>query len=166
MNEKPVIIAVNNIIVDYKTDYIFFSGIKRYEFIEQKHDEIKSKLIITSNIKQEGEEKEYIINYLSLIKYGWVNIDNSAILLLRLLVSLNVKSIYIAGLDGFIFSGKDNFYRDELSSEEIDYEGLQLLNKEMRGMLSDIRSECEQNHICFKLITRSLYDDVWEDDNV
>lgn len=127
---------------------------------------VESRFIITSNIKQEQGKKEYIINYLSLIKYGWVNIDNSAILLLRLLISLNVSSIFVAGLDGYAFSGRDNFYCDELSNDKIDYKDMKLLNEEMRGMLWDVRNECKRKNIYFKFITESLYDDIWESNDV
>lgn len=164
LKENPVIIGVNNIIEDYRTDYLFFSGIKRFEMVNQS--KVESRFIITSNIKQEQGKKEYIINYLSLIKYGWVNIDNSAILLLRLLISLNVSSIFVAGLDGYAFSGRDNFYCDELSNDKIDYKDMKLLNEEMRGMLWDVRNECKRKNIYFKFITESLYDDIWESNDV
>ena len=82
-------------------------------------------------------------------------------MLLRLLLSLDVGSICIAGLDGYTFSNKENFYCDELNDKEIDYEGIQLLNREISDMLLDIIMECKESNIPICFLTRSLYEKVY-----
>lgn len=160
--ENPIIIAVNNIIEKFKFDYIFFSSIKRYQGILY-NDYISAgspQLIITSNIMKETSGGELIVDYKSLVKFGWINIDSSAILLLRLLINCEVKKIFIAGLDGYD-SKNEFFYKKELDSGLENDDKIEN-TKENMEMLRDIIDENPNLKLHF--LTRSIYESMGEKD--
>lgn len=151
--EKPVIISVNNYIDKYKSDYIFFSGVNRYQDFIENNTAHNIKLLITSNIKIKAEQNESIFNYMPLIKFGWLNIDTSVILLLRLLVNIGIKEVSFAGFDGFSKESKINYYDNTLITTT-NQDDLLLLTKETSEMLQDIRSSIDIN-----FVTTSIYSD-------
>lgn len=115
--KKPVIIGVNNLIDGYFFDYIFYSSAVRYQNLPYQNYKAAGspKIILSSNIKENAEAGELIVSYRSLIKFGWVNLDSSAILLMRLLQRCGVDEIYIAGMDGYKDFG-EAFYKNELDT--------------------------------------------------
>lgn len=56
---------------------------------------------MTSNVTTRKDDNLFIIDFLRLVKCGWEQLDNSGVLLLRLLDLMNVNSISIAGFDGY-----------------------------------------------------------------
>lgn len=153
---SPTIIAVNNIISNYPLDFIFYSSKNRYKQKQFQEYASNIKFIITSNIKAIGEKNEYIVNYSSLLKYGWVNLDSAIILLLRLLIKCNVKKVYIAGLDGYGSPG-DTFYCNDLETGMENKDRVEL-TRENSEMICDML----ENHPDFKIefITKSVYEKV------
>ena len=90
-------------------------------------------MIITSNI-DDKYNAEFVISFKRLIKCGWIHVDNSGLMLLRLLDMMNVKSIAIAGLDGYCYS--DNYAKNELAFANTDEDPIKL-NEEIQSMLID-----------------------------
>jgi 4-hydroxy 2-oxovalerate aldolase len=158
--KNPIVIGINNLISDYKLDYVFYSGVNRYQNL-QYQDYRKSgspRIILSSNIKTEAEDNELIVDYLSLIKFGWVNIDSSAILLLRLLIRCGVSNVDIAGFDGYD-NTQDSFYNKELDTG-LDAEEKSEHTKDNLSMLQDIKENNKNFNIHF--ITKSVYDTVFQ----
>jgi 4-hydroxy 2-oxovalerate aldolase len=58
------------------------------------------KRIITSNIK-ETSDFDYKVNYSSYCSSHSDIVDNSGIMLLKLLLEIGIKEVYIAGMDGY-----------------------------------------------------------------
>ncbi len=156
--KNPIIISVNNYIDKFKSDYIFFSGINRYQdFLNTEISKnLECKVLLTSNIKVVPNSNELIFNYLPLVKFGWINVDTSAILILRLLAKLGVKSVNFAGFDGFSENSELNYYDNSLVTTT-NKEDLLLLTKETKEMLLDLQSAISVN-----FVTDSLYNDVLE----
>ena len=100
---EPIVIGINAVNSAYDYDYLFFSNTVRYDYAKEIYPEIfqKTKKIVTSNVKTEADDKEYIINFNLLVKRGWEHFDNSGIMCLRLLSKLQVKHVALAGFDGF-----------------------------------------------------------------
>ena len=142
--ENPVVISVNNFISNFVSDYIFFSGVNRYQdYINSDFaQKYNSTILLTSNIKTDAKLNEHIFNYLSLIKFGWINVDTSAILILRLLVKLGIKNVSIAGFDGFTEDSKVNYYDNSLITTT-NKEDLLLLTKETKEMLVDLKDSID-----------------------
>lgn len=153
--KNPIVIGVNTVIDNYKQDIVFYSGIRRYEmlpFIEmEKYG--NPLLIKTSNIRQSLSSNELIVDYCSLIKKGWVYFDSSIILLLRLLVKIGIKNVYIAGLDGYKSYG-NAFYTNEMETALSDSERAQA-SRENGEMLKDI---VDSSNLNINFITKSEYE--------
>jgi 4-hydroxy 2-oxovalerate aldolase len=155
-SEHPVIIGVNDDEMKFGLDYVFFCSSRRYiRYLNKEKSTPPKKLILTSNIIQKIEsEDEIIVDYESLIEYGWINIDSAMILLLRLVIALGCREVYIAGFDGFSPDNKENYYSEDLITD-MKVEDLRILTNENREMLLDILKK--NPNIELKFITTSLY---------
>lgn len=115
---NPIVIAVNNLLTEYPLDYIFVSNSIRYGQIEDEsyYYDIKDiKIIATSNISPATIEPQIRVNYKSLLvedDSGEIA-DNSALMLINLLIKMGIKEIYIAGLDGY--DGNSEYYKEGIA---------------------------------------------------
>lgn len=137
-DKQAIVVSVNFKYDKVKTDYMYFSNIKRYGYWSNDKATSDIPKILTSNITSKPKENEKVVSFVELVKCGWEHMDNSAILLLRLLDRLKVKSISIAGLDGFDYSinNAQNFVNSELELANLNTEA-KLLNKEIAEMIKD-----------------------------
>lgn len=154
------VISINFLPDIIKTDFLYMSNIKRYIGSEDVLMESKIKKIFTSNIKafkEEGDEDEYIVSFNRLIKCGWERMDNSAIMLMRLLNQLDVASIGVAGLDGYDYlKNTYNYVNNELELSS-SIENPDLLNREIEEMLYDFYVT-KNPQIEVKFITTSRFE--------
>ncbi|WP_026659358.1 hypothetical protein [Butyrivibrio sp. AC2005] len=158
-HNSPIVIGVNNLIDGYKFDYIFFSAASRYKNLQYQRyiSSGNPRLIISSNVSDEIDNDNYVVNYKSLIKSGWVNFDSSIILLFRLLIKCGVQECYIAGLDGFKRVGA-NFYTKELDPGIDESERMEVANDNY-SMMKDLKREHPEFHVHF--ITDSIYQEIF-----
>ena len=157
---KPIVVGVNNVIDGFCLDYIFYSGSIRYDNLKYQTHKLTRlpKLIVTSNIKVEADINEYIVNYNSLIKYGWINMDSSIILLMRLMIKCQVRKMYMAGLDGYTGSG-DAFYDNELDTNMNATDRVEHTNDNI-SMMKDILADNKDLQVRF--LTASIYEEVFQ----
>lgn len=92
-----ITMSVNFKGIGNKTDFIFCSNMKRYVKIE---NHTNSKCIIMSSMK-EAKKYDYKLNFSSYICDDSLIIDNSGVMALKLLSKLEIKKVYIAGMDGY-----------------------------------------------------------------
>lgn len=153
--EHPITIGINNKTSSFNLDYIFFSSRNRYsEYCYEKHQN-QPKLLLTSNVVQsERSDKERIFDYKTLIRFGWVNIDSSMILLLRLILGIGHKEVWLAGFDGFSETKGENYYSSDLITN-VKKDDLLLLNKENQQMLEELMNEYIDAKVIF--LTTSRY---------
>lgn len=158
LDRHPIVIAVNNLIDGYKIDYIFYSGAVRYQDLQYQNYKAAGspQIIVSSNIKTKGDDNEIIVNYQSLIKFGWVNIDSSAILLFRLIQRCGVNKMYIAGMDGYKNLGQ-SFYSNELDTG-IDEKNRIEYTQDNISMIKDMLQSNPKLELHF--ITPSIYQDL------
>lgn len=95
--KNPIIISANFISDNFGCDYVFSSNMRRYSKLAGRTD---IKRIITSNIK-ETIDFDYKVNYSSFSSVHSDIVDNSGIMLLKLLLELGIKEVDIAGMDGY-----------------------------------------------------------------
>lgn len=95
----------------FSCDYIFVSNLRRYADLRNKE---YLRLIATSNIKN-GSFNGYVVNYSDLLNHIEAVEDNSAMMLIKLLIGLNVKEIKLAGLDGYSHDVYDNFAKRDMA---------------------------------------------------
>ena len=89
--KKPFVISLNFRPETPKADIVFISNAKR--FSEQKN---LSRVVVTSNIKS----KLPTLNYASYLNNSEMY-DNSALMLLCVLMKCGIKEVWTAGMDGF-----------------------------------------------------------------
>lgn len=138
----PFIISINFRPKDTRVDNIFISNERRYG---EQND--FSDVIVTSNIKSENAAK---LNYGSYLNNSEMA-DNSALMLLKVLVKLGVKKATFAGLDGFA-SGNDNYFSAEMvNNAKLGWE-TDKRNNIMREMLQRLKKQID-----IDIITTNLY---------
>lgn len=94
--------SVNHIDKLFNTDYLFVSNAKRYSNLFNLYcKNNKNKLIITSNIMDNREKADYIINWNNLAVNDNEIGNSSLYLLTKFLIKLKIKKIVLAGFDGF-----------------------------------------------------------------
>lgn len=135
---NPIIISVSFVPENIKIDFSYMSNMRRYSFWKNKDLFRNQKKILTSNIKNESsDESEYIISFNHLIKCGWDHVDNSTLMLLRFLDLFNLKSLAIAGFDGYdTNTNVKNYVLDSLEVANVSENPISL-NKEILSMLDD-----------------------------
>lgn len=140
------IISVNFIFDKVRSDYYFFTNVKRLGYT---HNLDNNKLIITSNLKDDLQSAKYVFSRNELSYHNDIYSDDSTIMLLELLRRIGKNDIYIAGFDGFK-EGTGNFYIEQFERKISVSEK----NKEIRGkILKDVFSDM---HI--KFLTPSIYE--------
>lgn len=144
--ENLLIITVNFISKDFESGYVFSSNMRRYKNIESRTDIIR---IITSNIK-ETDEYNYKVNFASYSSSYPEIADNSGIMLLKLLLAMGIKEVYIAGMDGYLKLNIGNY----INGFEFDF----LSQTEIRNTLiyKEITSIKKKMKLIF--LTPTLYD--------
>ncbi len=141
----PVIISANFASEEYGQDYIFCSNAMRYGALEEKKQ--GSTLLITSNLLDVCEE-ENVLNYSELCFDEKGNCDNCVIMLMKLLIKLEVKQVYVAGFDGYQEKGS-NYVTSYMASQHT--KGVEE-NIRNRRYVEDIRKQ-----ISIEFLTESLY---------
>lgn len=134
-----LVISINFIPEFMTVDYVYVSNVKR--FISRRNNIFSenNRIIVTSNVSEELDnlENAYVVSFQTLIKAGWEHMDNSTILLLRLLDNIQVSEVVLAGLDGYrVDILGENYVK---SSMELFFSQDQaiLLNGEITSMLED-----------------------------
>jgi 4-hydroxy 2-oxovalerate aldolase len=135
--KKPVIISVNLLSHDYPINYAYFSNKNRYQYWRSATHFRDYKKIVTSNVTTTEEPDQFIIDFTRLVKCGWEQLDNSGILLLRLLDLLNVKSIAIAGFDGYSHNTENPNYVQKAMEKTRNTLNAEEANNDIRSMLED-----------------------------
>jgi len=150
---KPIVVSINFLPDTFSFDYVYFSNQHRYDFWKYDARLKKTKKIITSNIHM-TEKSDFTISFLRLVKSGWNNLDNSLIMLLRLLNILSVKSIALAGFDG-LFADGDSYYSKDFEIETNQKEYLRK-NAEIEEMFLNFLQNKKIKDVFF--ITRSKFE--------
>lgn len=156
--EAPLLIAVNCLPVAFEPAYIYFSNKQRYAYWQNDERFDLYRKILGSNIKPEEAQKEneYIINIKELLKCGYDNLDNSVIMLLRLLNSMGVSDIYMAGFDGFSSDIKKDYAEALLPTGS---KNSQKRNQEILEMFMDFY-QSKNDSINIYFVTPSKYEAV------
>lgn len=161
--KQPVIISVNFIHDKYTPDFLYMSNVKRFRFWKNSEKFRTVSKIITSNIMVEGnDETTHIVSFNKLIKCGWEKMDNSGIMVLRLLDLLRAGSIAIAGFDGYKMEGQggSNYASTELELSSVR-EDAKEINQEIQDMLCDFNNT-KNSDLKVEFITSSRFENCFE----
>ncbi len=135
--KNPVVVSVNLISRDYAINYAYFSNKNRYQYWRSATHFGDYKKIVTSNVTTEKEENQIVIDFTRLVKCGWEQLDNSGILLLRLLDLLDVAGIAIAGFDGYSHNNYSQNYVQKAMEKTRNTLNAEEANKDIMSMLED-----------------------------
>jgi len=142
---KAIVISVNYVHENIETDYVYMSNTRRYSYWRNDSNYLAKRRIIASNIKTQSDDKnEIILSFNKLIKLGWEHIDNSGLMVLRLLDGLNPKSIAIAGFDGYSYSNDENYAVKDMELSSVKEDAVKL-NDEISEMLNDYMENRKNN---------------------
>lgn len=136
---NPIIIHLNTIIEHFPRNFVFCASQKRYDEFGMNCNG-KRDWIVTSNLRLENNFSGYVVDYKKLIRFGWINIDNVGILALRLLKSIGLKEVFVAGFDGYNYERESNFYSIKMQTEVESYV-IDRMNQDIKEMLKDIISD-------------------------
>ena len=141
-----LIIALNHIPRDIKSDYYFFSSQKRYnEFCDDLEHQ---KTIVSNNVKSKAK---YKIEYKILSHIQNLHSDNSAVMMINYLLQNKFDSVYIAGVDGFSTTQTNYNYNEK--DVVIDNTSIEELNSSIQKAI-----EVLSKSIRIHFITTSLFE--------
>ena len=148
---KPIIISINFIPEEYDVSYAFLSNAKRYVAQAIKISKKDVKLIATSNVTKAEGAFDYIFSYSKLLDEDALIVDNPMIMLIKLLNDMDVKSVALAGFDGYEKTALPNYINANMEhtfSKELAME----INADVKKSMSKIKLNMPVIYV-----TESLY---------
>lgn len=159
-DESPIVIANGFCISGIKLDYLYFSNASRYEYWMNSASFKETKKIVTSNIGSRFDiSGNIVVPFSKLLKRGWENMDNSTILLMRLLDLCGVGEIALAGFDGLSEETGARDYFDEDLERNVTGDEARKKNLEIKGMLDDFMGSKKRCRLRF--ITTSRFSEAF-----
>lgn len=141
-----VVMATNFTGMEFKPYYVFSSNMRRYAKIQGHTD---AQCIVTSNM-QDAQKYDYMVNFASYASQHAQIIDNSGLMLLKLLMAAGVKEVYVAGMDGYTEDSETVYYDTSLYYDFS--KAARERNKLISGELREIA-----RHMRLRFITPSVY---------
>ena len=149
---NPIVMSVNHINSIFSTDFVFISNPKRFDQYQDSKllYENKGKLILTSNIQDEDEKADFILNWNGLKSSETIVGESSMYLLLKALEKLKPSTVILAGFDGFSRYAKN--YYDKNQQFFIPQENISEVTSAIIEQLAEF-----QKHIKIDFLTESSY---------
>lgn len=152
--KNPYTIAINYIPYEFDIDCIFVTNGKRYHDMVlplQDKPNKKMKFLATSNVECRNGKFDFVINRAPLLETHESIIDNSFLMLLKFLKSIEVDQVKCAGFDGYS-DKEDNYCNPSMEYFFVKKEALHL-NKHMKAAIAEFRETMD-----IQFITYSAYD--------
>lgn len=149
--EHPVIISINYVPEQFAPDYIFLSNSKRYVQLATRLSQERYTIIATSNVTAMSENAfSYILNFSTLMDREAEIVDNSLVMLLKVLINAGIDQAVLAGFDGYS-SESSNYFNMSMEydfvKKKADY-----LNQYTKNFLENCRSR-----LAVRFLTDSRY---------
>lgn len=152
--EQPYIISINYIPDNITPDCVFVTNKKRYHDMTRalkKPENQAIKFLATSNVECRNGKFDFVAERAVLLETNEQIIDNSFMMLLKFLKSIDVKEVYCAGFDGYS-DKEDNYCNPTMEYNFIKQEAFHL-NRHMKASIQEFRNSME-----ITFITYSAYD--------
>ena len=116
VDNNPIVVSINFVSKDIKTDFVFLSNAKRYvQLATTLSNKGKTyEVISTSNVTKTSGNFEYTLNYGSLLDREADIIDNSFIMLLKVMKKIGVKEVYLGGFDGYHGANHKDYFNPDM----------------------------------------------------
>ena len=134
--ENPVIIAINVLPTGYHPDYVFCANEKRINNLTNLQ---KCKLIVSSNVM--SDDSAIRVNYSSYLSDTAGITDNPTIMMIRILMTMGINKVFLAGFDGYSASSVENYFDKSLAmgtSFEFKIKRNLLIKKELERLAETI----------------------------
>lgn len=135
--DDVVTISVNFDCPVLDTDLIFLSNLRRFRELDPSK---RSRCIVTSNIPAMGTYLQ--TTYRNLLNNVDAVRDNAGMMLIRFLINLGVKKVYISGIDGYSVDPTQNFAEEHMSFYA-KRAALEAMNAGISTVLKDYSKEIE-----------------------
>lgn len=152
-----IVVSVNFIPENIITDYVFMSNAKRYVKLAgrladslSKHENVKT--IATSNVTRSQGRFDYVLAYGNLLDEDALIKDNPLFMLLKLCKQFGVKTVALAGFDGYEKCVDTNYVNPNMEYV-FSKEKAEVLNEDTAEGIKRAQMPCP---ILF--ITESLYE--------
>ncbi|MCD7899175.1 MAG: hypothetical protein LUH22_04660 [Bacteroides sp.] len=109
------------------------------------------KIIATSNLTKSNGRFDYNLDYESLIDREAVFMDNSFIMLIKILLKMGVENISLAGFDGYSTERETNYFSSIMEYEFAKQKGEEI-NKYVNKMLKQFKKD-----IILNFVTSTVY---------
>lgn len=136
-DQAAVTISINFEYTECKTDYIFLSNLRRFRELDSAKRE---KCIVTSNIP--SVDVYLKTQYKDLLNSYHTVEDNAGMMLIKYLIHLGAKKVFIAGLDGYSVDPTENFADAKMNfyTQKAMFESM---NAGMSAALSDFAKQID-----------------------
>lgn len=152
--ETPLCISINYIPQELPCDVVFLTKSNRYLEMTEKllcmNSELK--ILATSNVTSKGNSFDYVVNREPLLERDEQIIDNSFLMLLKVLECSNVKDVYCAGLDGYS-DREDNYFNPKMEYSFVKTEAVRM-NRHIKKVIEKMRKSMD-----ITFVTYSHYED-------
>lgn len=157
--KKPYIISVNFIPDNLKVNCVFVTNPERYLQMESKlktlMDETNGveypKLLALSTLECKAGDFDFVIDRAGLIEPSEIIIDNSFLMLIKLLENIGVDKVACAGFDGYSET-EDNYLNPKMEYSFVKSK-VAYFNSHMRNVIHEYRKNMD-----IQFITYSAYD--------
>ena len=149
---SPIVISINFIPEEYPVNFAFLSNSKRYAAQATKISKKDVKLIATSNVTKAEGHFDYVFSYIKLLDEEALIADNPMIMLIRLLRDMKVKSIALAGFDGYEKTALPNYFNANME-HTFSKELAQEINEDVKKSMGKLKLTMP-----IRYITSSLYE--------
>lgn len=155
-SEKPYIISINYIPDDCVPDCVFVTNAKRYHDMTLTLKEERCaavKILATTNVECRNGEFDFVVGRAPLLETTESIIDNSFLMLMKFLRSIDCDRVSCAGFDGYS-DKEDNYCNPAMEYFFVKREAANL-NRHMKEAIALLRE-----HMEIEFITYSAYDAV------
>ena len=153
-SNNTVVISINYVPRNINIDCVFITNPKRYHDMTldlKRKESLHIKTLSTSNVTARNGSFDFVVSRAPLLEKDEKIIDNSFLMLIKLLNGAGIKEVYCAGFDGY--SDKEaNYTNPEMEYSFVKREAFSL-NKHMKDSITHYRKFMDIN-----FITYSAYD--------
>lgn len=157
VENHPVVISIN-CIPDYPLDYVFICNNKRLSLMYHAFQNLPQHVetIATSNVESLGRSFDYVLNYETFVDMEDDCIgDNALVVFLEFARRAGIRTITMAGFDGFIPSHA-NYYEGSADLSKTPDE-MRQINMRLREHLQKA-----QRYFALRFLTPSVYEAMEE----
>lgn len=149
--ENPYVLSINYLPEKIAPDCIFVTNGRRYHDMTLLLRDRSFKILATTNVECRNGTFEFVINRAPLLETDEEIMDNSFLMLVKFLRSIDVSEISCAGFDGYS-DKEDNYCNPSMEYNFVKREATHL-NMHMKKKIAEFRKD-----MVIRFITYSAYD--------